>query len=76
MTDKDQQLKHFRDAVDRKAEEAEAGGNPERSGPPPEELGEGGVQRPLEEAGRPQDVGDPHHKSSRKGHVTAENWNQ
>ena len=76
MTDKEEQLQHLREAVDRKAEEAGGGTNPERSGPPPEELGEGGVQRSLTESGRPQDVGDPHHKSSRKGHVTAENWNQ
>jgi hypothetical protein len=75
MTDKDQQLQQFREAVDRKAEAAESATNPERSGPPPEELGEGGVQRSLEEPSRPQDV-DPRHKSSREGHVTAENWNQ
>ena len=74
MTDKDQQLKHFREAVDRKAERAGAG-NPAHSGPPPEEPGEEGPQRSLTEASRPQDV-DPSHKSSRKGHVTAENWNQ
>ena len=75
MTDKDQQLKHFREAVDRKAEQDEGGGNPARSGPPPEQQGETGPQRSLTEASRPQDV-DPSHKSSRKGHVTADKWNQ
>ena len=76
MTDKDQQLQQFREAVDRKAEAAGSGANPERSGPAPEEVGEGGVQRSLEEPGRTQDVGDPRLKSSRKGHVTADKWNQ
>jgi hypothetical protein len=74
MTDKEQQLKHFRDAVDRKAEASQVD-NPSRSGPPPEERGEEGPQRSLTEPGRPQDV-DPQHKSSRKGHVTADKWNQ
>ena len=74
MTDKDQQLKHFRDAVDRKAERADSGA-PAHTGPPPEQQGEAGPQRSLTEPGRPQDV-DPSHKSSRKGHVTADKWNQ
>jgi hypothetical protein len=74
MTDKDQQLKHFREALDRK-EEAEHAATPARSGPPPEQQGEAGPQRSLTEAGRTQDV-DPSHKSSRKGHVTADKWNQ
>jgi hypothetical protein len=76
MTDKDEQLQHLRDAVDRKAEAAEAGRNPERSGPAPEEIGEGGEQRSLVEPARGQDVGEPRQKSSRKGHVTADKWNQ
>ncbi len=75
MTDKDQQLKHFRDAVDRKAEHDGEAGNPVRSGPPPDLQGEAGPQRSLTEPSRPQDV-DPSHKSSRKGHVTADKWNQ
>ena len=74
MTDKDQQLKHFRDAVDRKAEH-DGAGNPARSGPPPEQQGEAGPQRSLTEPGRGQDV-DPSRKSSRKGHDTADKWNQ
>ena len=74
MTDKDQQLKHFREAVERKAQQSQVG-NPARSGPPPEEHGDAGPQRSLIEASRPQDV-DPREKSSRKGHVTADKWNQ
>jgi hypothetical protein len=74
MTNKEEQLKHFRDALDRKAEAAQAG-NQVHSGPPPAERGEEGPQRSLTEPGRPQDV-DPQHKSSRKGHVTADKWNQ
>jgi hypothetical protein len=74
MTDKDQQLKHFREAVDRKEESAHAG-NPARSGPPPEQHGDPAGQRSLTEPARPQDV-DPREKSSRKGHVTADKWNQ
>ena len=65
MTDKDQQLQQFREAVDRKAEAAEAG-NPSRTGPPPAEEGD---------PGRPNDT-DPREKSSRKGQVTADKWNQ
>jgi hypothetical protein len=74
MTDKDQQLKHFREALDRKEDEAQAG-NPARSGPPPEQHGDEGPQRSLTEQSRPQDV-DAREKSSRKGHVTADKWNQ
>lgn len=73
MTDKEQQLKQFRAAVDRKAESAD---NPERRGPHPEPGGDPGDPAPPEEATRGQDVGDPREKSSRKGHVTADKWNQ
>ena len=34
-----------------------------------------GQQRSLTDDSRPQDV-DPRRKSSRKGHVTADKWNQ
>ncbi len=60
MTDKDQQLEQFREAVDEKSEAARQNR---------------GEQPSLTDDSRPQDV-DPRHKSSRKGHVTAENWNQ
>ena len=74
MTDKDQQLKQFREAVERKAEQAKVG-SPSRKGPPPAADGEPGVQRSRTEAARPHDV-DPREKSSRKGHVTADKGNQ
>jgi hypothetical protein len=60
MTDKEQQLKRLREAVDDKAEAAEQNR---------------GEQPSLTDDSRPQDV-HPRQKSSRKGHVTAENWNQ
>ena len=64
MTDKDQQLEQFRHAVDRKAGKL-----------PPEEA-EHGVQRTLEEPGRPPDVESPRAKSSGHGKKTADKWNQ
>jgi hypothetical protein len=67
MTDKDQQLKQFRDAVDRKGEEAAK---------VPPEAAERGAQRSLEEAGRPPDVESPRAKSSGHGKKTADKWNQ
>ena len=60
MTDKDQQLKQFRAAVDEKEEAAERNR---------------GEQPSLTDDSRPQDV-EPRRKSSRKGHVTADKWNQ
>jgi hypothetical protein len=60
MTDKDQQLEQLRDAVDEKAQAVERNR---------------GAQPSLTDDSRAQDV-DPRHKSSGKGHVTAENWNQ
>jgi hypothetical protein len=60
MADKEQQLNRLREAVDEKSEAAEQNR---------------GEQPSLTDDSTPQDV-DPRHKSSRKGHVTAENWNQ
>jgi hypothetical protein len=70
MPDKDQQLKELHAAVARKAEAADANVNPERSGPGPD------VPPPPDAPAGTTDAGDPHHKSERKGKVTAENWNQ
>jgi hypothetical protein len=64
MTDKDQQLKHFREAIDRKA------------GKVPPEVAERGVQPSLEEPGRPPDVESPRAKSTGHGKKTADKWNQ
>jgi hypothetical protein len=74
MTD-ERQLEQFREAVERKAEEAKAksaqGGQTPREGEIHEE-----VQQSTIDDSTPQDVPDPHHQSSRHRHVTAENWNQ
>ena len=60
MTDKDRQLERLREAVDEKSDADEQ---------------HRGEQPSLTDDSRPQDV-DPRHKSSRKGHVTADKWNQ
>jgi hypothetical protein len=66
MTDKEQQLKHFRDAVDRKDEEAEEASHahPARSGPAPEERG------------RPERGHSPREQGDGKDKMTADRWNQ
>ena len=69
MSDKDEQLRELHAAVARKAEAADAGTNPERSGPAP------GAPPPPGPGAAPE-ADDPHHKSRRKGQVSAENWNQ
>jgi hypothetical protein len=66
MTDKDEQLEHFREALDRKKRAAEqashAGGD--RSGPPPEEIG------------HPQAAHSPQEQGGGKEKMTADKWNQ
>ena len=62
MTDKDQQLEHFREAVDRKAEEAFEG-QPKHG-------------RPADEQDPSKDAPSPRAKSSVHGKVTADKWNQ
>ncbi|MEA2268662.1 MAG: hypothetical protein QOC64_1272 [Solirubrobacteraceae bacterium] len=72
-----EQQERFADAVERKKREARersqqapgpgAGGGPEVHGE---------IQASEVEAGRPQDAYDVRAKNSRKGHVTADNWNQ
>jgi hypothetical protein len=66
MTDKDEQLKHFREALDRKERAAEqashAGG--EHSGPPPEETG------------HPKAGHSPRETGGGKEKMTADKWNQ
>jgi hypothetical protein len=66
MTDKDQQLKQFRAAVDDKEEAAEEASHahPERSGPPPDE------------SGRPRDSHSPRAQGGGKDKMTADRWNQ
>jgi hypothetical protein len=76
MTEKDEQLKHFREALDRKAE----ADSPSRDGsqPPAEDTGpaDPATQANLVEDSGPQDVLSPRAKSQQKGKVTADRWNQ
>ena len=78
MTDTDEQLERFRDAVDRKAADAKAASEATRHSPadPVPDAGVGGDQRPLSEDGRTQDVFSVRDKNSGKGKKTADKWNQ
>ena len=66
MTDKDEQLKHFREALDRKervtGQASHAGA--EHSGPPPEENG------------HVQAAHSPRERGGGKEKMTADKWNQ
>jgi hypothetical protein len=62
MTDKEQQLEHFREAVERKAEQA-VEGKPKHG-------------RPEDEHDSSQDAPSQRAKSSGHGKVTADKWNQ
>ena len=62
MTDKDQQLEHFREAVERKADQAFEG-QPKHD-------------RPADEHDTSKDAPSPRAKSSVHGKVTADKWNQ
>jgi hypothetical protein len=78
MTDNDEQLDRFRDAVERKMAESDAAARAERpvtGGAPPEAEGSG-TQRSLTEKGRTQDVFSVRDKNSQKGKKTADKWNQ
>jgi general stress protein YciG len=72
----EQQRKAFEQAVERKKQEAleasRQGGKPSK---PPEVLGSGS-QPNLDDPSTSQDQPTPHHKGTRHGQVTAENWNQ
>jgi hypothetical protein len=66
MTDKDEQLKHFREALDRKERAAEEAGHaqPAHAGPPPDETG------------HPQAGHSPREQGGGKDKMTADKWNQ
>jgi hypothetical protein len=66
MTEKDQQLKQFRDAVDRKEHAAEEASHthPAHDGPAPEETG------------RPKGGHSPREQGGGKDKMTADKWNQ
>ena len=75
-----EQQERFREAVDRKAEEAERKGRegtPHAGGPPPGATGsEEGQERDLIGTDRQQDDLSPRDKNTRHGKVTADKWNQ
>jgi hypothetical protein len=78
MTDKDEQLDRFREAVERKMAESDAASRADRhvaSGAPPEAEGSA-TQRSLTETGRTQDTYSVRDKNSQKGKKTADKWNQ
>jgi hypothetical protein len=66
MTDKDEQLKAFRQALDRKERAAEEASHAhaEHSGPPPEETGHA------------QAAHSPREQGGGKEKMTADKWNQ
>jgi hypothetical protein len=66
MTDKKQQLKRFRRAVNRKEQAAEEASHAhaDRAGPPPEE------------SGHPQAGHSPREQGSGKDKMSADKWNQ
>jgi hypothetical protein len=72
----EQQRKAFEEAVERKKraslEASHQGGNPTQ---PPDVLGEGS-QHDVIDPSTSQDQPTPHHKGTRHGQVSAENWNQ
>ena len=78
MSERDEQLQHFREAVDRKSAEAEEASKATAHQPP----GSGssvtaeGEQAPRIEPGRPQDVRSVRDKNSGHGKKTADKWNQ
>ena len=77
MTEREQQLDRFREAVERKmadADEASRADRPVTGGPPPE--GGESTQASLTEPGRTQDVYSVRDKNSQKGKKTADKWNQ
>jgi hypothetical protein len=75
MTDKDQQLKHFREAVDRKAEEAEEASHAHPDRRAPEEVGHGSQSARVDQA-HTQDEFSIRDKNTGKGKKTADKWNQ
>jgi hypothetical protein len=66
MTDKDEQLKHFREALDRKERAAEEASHAHAAhpGPPPDETGHA-------QAGH-----SPREQGGGKDKMTADKWNQ
>jgi hypothetical protein len=73
MTDKEQ-LEQFKQAVDEKNEAAQEKAEQGPQNPRASDIQ--GDEPDLIDAGTPQDTTDVRKKSSGKGHVTADKWNQ
>jgi hypothetical protein len=81
MDQREQELRRFRDAVDRKSEQAREAAESTRDSPAggAGAAGGDGVQgdeASLTERGRPQDTYDVRAKNAGKGKKTADKWNQ
>lgn len=76
MDDKERQLSHLRDAVDRKSREAEEASHRPAAEASPAGSPVEGDQASLREPGRTQDAFSVRDKNSGKGKMTADKWNQ
>jgi hypothetical protein len=79
MPEQDPQLERFRQAVERKSEEAREASESTRHSPAepvPPAAGGGGVQESLVARGTPQDVASARDKNEGHGKKTADKWNQ
>lgn len=72
----DPQLERFREAVDRKSEEARAASEQAPRPDPADPAGVPADEESLYEHGRPQDTLSIRDKNAGKGKKTADKWNQ
>jgi hypothetical protein len=81
MDQREQELQRFREAVDRKSEQAREAAESTHDSPAGGTAGGGadavqGDEGGLTERGRPQDTYDIRAKNAGKGKKTADKWNQ
>ena len=80
MDQREQELQRFRDAVDRKSEQAREAAESTHASPAGGTAGGDdavqGDESSLTERGRPQDTYDIRAKNAGKGKKTADKWNQ
>jgi len=81
MDQREQELQRFREAVDRKSEQATEAAESTHDSPAGGTAGGGdaavqGDESSLTESGRPQDTYDIRAKNAGKGKKTADKWNQ
>ena len=81
MDQREQELQRFREAVDRKSEQAREAAESTHDSPAGAAAGGGddavqGDEPSLTERGRPQDTYDIRAKNAGKGKKTADKWNQ